>query len=596
MIAQQLRTLLWLRGRLMLNYARRHGMASLVLYVIFRLIAAGCAVAALAAGFMVGRATLPSQPADVVSLVFVAVTVLYLLLMLVGLLSEIQQSDTLSLRRLLHLPMTARGAFLINYAATCLGLGTLTCGGALFGLSLGLWLEVGGAAALLVPLTVAFLLMVTALVHQFRGWMASMVVSPRRRQTLTVIATAAVIVIIMLPSVLVSLNWMQRVETATSQARIGADRVPNQRDRTNGSNRNRRPLSAQQVFIFQSRVRLATAVLPPGWLAYGAASGLEHRILPALGCLSGMILIGLFSLGRSYRTTLRLYQGYFIATPGARRVARSPEPRRRSAGRSSRWRLPARLEPSAAVAAASFRILLRRPELKLTLLVTLMLLVVFGGMSRLRSAAIGDYGGALRAMVGAAFMLLMSVLYLMTNQFAFDRTGFRALMLAPLPRRDILLGKNLAVLPFAVALMLLAVGFCHWLAPLRPDHLAAVCLNVFGIYLLNCLFGNALSIGLPVVVKPGTAMPGPGQTLRLLLRFLLTTLSLLPLSLLLLPLGLEYLLQLGGRADVFPAFFVFTLLQTALLLWLYWIVLDRQGEWLLRREQRILDVVATADD
>ncbi|MCC6202527.1 MAG: ABC transporter permease [Gammaproteobacteria bacterium] len=591
-IAAQLRTLLWLRGRLLLNHTRRHGKASLVIYVVFQLIAAGCAVAALVTGYLLGRGPLAHQPPGAVLLTIVGVTAFYLLFALVGLLSDLQQSDALSLRRLLHLPMTARGAFLVNYAVTCLGLNTLVCGGAMLGLSLGLWLEVGTAAALLLPLSGAFFVMMTALVHQFRGWLASMVISPRRRQTLTVIVSGVFIVILMLPSAWVSLNKARRPEAVAQQSNAGAERV----QREAGPDRHRRRMSAEDIFVLQARVRLATAILPPGWLAYGAASSMERRVVPALGCLSGMILIGLWSLGRSYRTTLRMYQGHFIATPDARATSPTPAPRRDHRERSWNWRFPVGLEPAAGVAAASFRILLRRPEMKLTLLVPLMMLVLFGGMARLREAAIGDYGGALRAMVGAAFMLLMSVLYLMTNQFAFDRAGFRAFVLAPLRRREVLLGKNLALFPFAAALMLLAVGFCHWLAPLRLDHLAAVCVNIVAIYLVNCMIGNALSIGLPVIVKTGTAMPGPGQTLRLVVRFLLTLASWLPLTLLLWPLALEFLLQLGGRTEVFPAFLVFSLLQTAGLLWLYHVILDQQGEWLLRTEQQILTIVATAAD
>jgi hypothetical protein len=41
---------------------------------------------------------------------------------------------------------------------------------------------------------------------------------------------------------------------------------------------------------------------------------------------------------------------------------------------------------------------------------------------------------------------------LLGNQFGLDRTGFRMLVLSPMPRWQILLGKNLALLPFLAGL------------------------------------------------------------------------------------------------------------------------------------------------
>ena len=48
---------------------------------------------------------------------------------------------------------------------------------------------------------------------------------------------------------------------------------------------------------------------------------------------------------------------------------------------------------------------------------------------------------------GATVFLLTISLQLTGNQFGYDRSGFRAFVLSPIPRREILLGKNLAVAP-----------------------------------------------------------------------------------------------------------------------------------------------------
>ena len=52
------------------------------------------------------------------------------------------------------------------------------------------------------------------------------------------------------------------------------------------------------------------------------------------------------------------------------------------------------------------------------------------------------------AIGGMAFVLL-GVVQMMANQFGFDRDGFRVFVLSAAPRRDILLGKNLAFAPLA---------------------------------------------------------------------------------------------------------------------------------------------------
>ena len=46
----------------------------------------------------------------------------------------------------------------------------------------------------------------------------------------------------------------------------------------------------------------------------------------------------------------------------------------------------------------------------------------------------------------------------MFNHFGFDRGGFRAFVLLPTPRRYILLGKNLALLPVALAVFAIYLG------------------------------------------------------------------------------------------------------------------------------------------
>jgi hypothetical protein len=77
-----------------------------------------------------------------------------------------------------------------------------------------------------------------------------------------------------------------------------------------------------------------------------------------------------------------------------------------------------------------------------------------------------------------------------------------------------LMGKNLAVLPFALAMMVVMVGLQQWLNPMRFDHLVALLFQVVSMYLLFCLAANLLSIIAPIALKPGSGMPAGHQGIR----------------------------------------------------------------------------------
>ena len=58
---------------------------------------------------------------------------------------------------------------------------------------------------------------------------------------------------------------------------------------------------------------------------------------------------------------------------------------------------------------------------------------------------------------GIALLPFFGVLQILDNQFGFDRSGFRTLVLSPAPRWQILLGKNLALLPLVLGFGLIYV-------------------------------------------------------------------------------------------------------------------------------------------
>ncbi len=127
------------------------------------------------------------------------------------------------------------------------------------------------------------------------------------------------------------------------------------------------------------------------------------------------------------------------------------------------------------------------------LLTPFILLVIFGSMFLVRRV---DLPQAARPLLpfGAMMMILFSLSQLIGNQFGFDRNGFRVFVLCPARRRDILLGKNLAVAPLALTLGTGAAVFVQIVYPMRFDHFLALAPRFVAMYLLYCLPANALSI------------------------------------------------------------------------------------------------------
>ena len=134
--------------------------------------------------FVVGWQALPrAHPlAPVVMYAFDGVVVLFLFSWAVTLLAELQRAEVLSIDKFLHLPVSIKGVFLINFLSSLVSLNLAVFTDAGFG---GAYLGHGGrhqpghAAAPAARYGCLFL-MVTALTYQFQGWLASLMVNPRR--------------------------------------------------------------------------------------------------------------------------------------------------------------------------------------------------------------------------------------------------------------------------------------------------------------------------------------------------------------------------------------------------------------------------------
>jgi hypothetical protein len=410
--------------------------------------------------------------------------------------------------------------------------------------------------------------MMTAVTYQFRGWLESLMQNPRRRRTILAAAPLLFFLLFQIPNL-----WMNFGPGARGrQPRV---RIPDSGYAT---------------------AHLVNMIAPPGWLAYGAEAATDARVWPVLAAVFGMGLVGAFSLRRAYLTTLRLYRGEFDR---ARRPASKATPVVSSgsaAGRSSslvEWQLPWVSGRVSSIAVTSFRSWMRASETKMALLSPIVMLVVFARMLSSQSGAMPELLRAVTTSGLAAAVLIFGMIGPIGNSFGYDRAAFLAFVLGPAARRDILLGKNLALLPFAMGMMIAVVGLRQWFNPLRLDHFMAVLFQLVTMFLLFCLAGNLLSIVAPIALKPGSGMPAGHQGLRSFgpLLFMIGICVLLGLTLF--PAGIEAVLVFMNRFAWFPAYLVFNLVQAVAICWLYRRALDWEGDLLRRREPRILEIVAS---
>jgi hypothetical protein len=180
---------------------------------------------------------------------------------------------------------------------------------------------------------------------------------------------------------------------------------------------------------------------------------------------------------------------------------------------------------------------------------------------------------------------------LLLNHFGFDRAGFRALVLSPVPRWQILLAKNLALLPFTMAvgllLLLAATLALHipWLVTL------AACLQFASAFLLLSMIGNVVSPLLPCRISPGALRPTklPAMTnILLILCHMFFSAALAPIFL---PAVAGWLFSSAGWLPAAPTNLLFSVIECILLVALYSLSLPHLGKLLQHREKEILRIV-----
>jgi hypothetical protein len=573
----QLRTIIWLRWRLSRNQWSRGGLLNAVLTMIVTVALLVLGLISGIAGVLVGFFVLAEMSPLKLLVAWDVFAGLFLFAWMIGLVSEIQRAETIDIGRMLHLPISLKDIFFVNYLASHLTLSVILFLPWTLGLCLGLSLSRGGFMIGLLPLVLGFVFMISAWTYCLRGWLVTLMVNKRRRRAIIAGVTFGFILLSQLPYLIGNLRHdRKRHVSDTTQSAPSDEQIQT------------RPDSPDRESL-PRMVLLAHNYVPFLWVGNGAMSLAQGNIWPAVFGVAGGFGIGALGLRRAYTSTLRFYQGQ----AAGKRSKRRPKPEKlAAAGRNLLERqLPGVPEEAAASGLAFFRSLSRAPEVKMALATNFIVLLILGVMILVRRAAtLGDNSKPFIATGAIAFMFL-GVNQLMFNQFGYDRDGFRTLVLLPAPRKHILLGKNLALLPTAGGIGLVLLVLVKIVLRISFTVFLAASLHLLAAFLLLSMAGNLLSVLVPYRIAPGSLKPTKSSTKTAFLIFISRMLFPTAMIPIFLPPGLGLLLSNMGWLPAAPTNLFFSVVLLALLALFYRLSLVPLGDLLQGREKEILQVV-----
>jgi hypothetical protein len=701
--------LIYLQGQLRLRRWQRESVLGRVILAVFFVVFVAGVLATGAAAALLGY-LMYRNITDITIWGFVwnGLVFVFVVAWFINLTSEIQRNDSISLDRLMHLPISPSHAFALNFFASWINFPLLYFSAAVLGLSLGGAIAIGPRMLLGGPLLAVYLMMITALTSQLQVILTAWMANPRRRRLMMLLIPMVVggffatLSISMNRFLFKSRDQVDRatparvepplpaaVESAlpaeveaampsesetesepkATSANVastlatpespslpsgvelhgvppeGQSNVPLESIEASATSRvttaptaepadaadarrvraearaNARSMIQHRLY---ERLQWIDRWVPPMWLAACMAS-LTHFHWDVLWILPLMIGVTIASLRANYRMTLKHYQhGYDReAIPGFDTAwAAKAEPS--TAGNAtdvpatsdmgatgmvkagsirtteaqpwmerSFYRLS---DTTSAIVALSWITLWRAPEMKLQLLIPLLPPALFLFMSSYWRTVEDPYLQTL-TMAGVAGFGLFTSSAMVGNMFGMDRDGFRAWVLSPVPRVQILEGRNLA---FGIPAWGLAMGIVcaiglWWRVPFDKVLYALLAISTF--VPLYLLIANCMSILSPFALPQGAVSPKHFSWKTVVINCLLSTTFPMLLAGCLIPLGVEW----GARTlwSWLPP------IPIALLLGIPWLigsiavyrgVLPRVGKLFAYRELEILKTVVSKEE
>ena len=121
MIWQHLRTVLWLRWRNRVNQMRRLGKLNAVITAIFFVLFLIFAACSFVGAMPIGYYLLGDVSPLILLLVWDGLVAVFLFVWMIGVVTDLQRSESLSPDKFLHLPVSLSSVFLVNYLTSLNG-------------------------------------------------------------------------------------------------------------------------------------------------------------------------------------------------------------------------------------------------------------------------------------------------------------------------------------------------------------------------------------------------------------------------------------------------------------------------------------------
>jgi len=603
-----LRAFLWLRFTLSKRQLSRSDAANRVLSIVFYTLGILAAIGLAIGGFFLGYSVIPNLTWANRLLIWNGLVVMFLFVRFTGILHALQRSEPLSIDRFLHLPVSPRDIFALNYASSLFDLTWVMFYSTAGAMLLGQCISMGAIHLLAVVPLAAFAFMLSALQYQFQGWLAVLMSNPRRRRTVILAFTMGILLIAQAPNLINMFAWPWETKPTVAmtppppiQARAEAPELPlviapaKPPVQLEVKQSQTEQLSQEFTATIQTPLWWASAVLPVGWFPLAVVSiGQGNWLAFALSTL-GLVLIGTLCLTRAYRTTLRYYTGGY--THGDGTATPQPLKQKKPSNRTpiAEWNWPWLPERVGAVASATLQGMIRAPEAKMILLVPIVMSVVLVGFLLTSQAVLPVM---LRPFLGLGFTAFICFcgLGITGNMFGFDRAGFRALVLSPVPRDEIFYGRNVGYAVLFLGLSLIGITALCVLYPPSWHQVPAVLLVSVCVYLATALLTNALSIIAPIPIAAGAMRPTEVKLVPVALQLAFVTGYPLLLGLVALPFLIELALNALDLLVGWPVALVLSLVELPLVYSAYRRILRSQGAWLLRKEMDILITVTTKNE
>ena len=578
----QLKTLLWLRQRLMRNQWQRGGALNAVVSIIMAVFCIASGVIGAVAGLLIGFFGMSDSSPTGLLMVWDVIIGGFLLFWMIGIVHEIQRSETVDIYRILHLPISLKDVFLLNYLASHLTPSIIFFLPSMLGLCLGLAASRGWLMLLQGTLVLSFIFMITSWTYYLRGWLVALMVNKRRRRTIMVAITFTFVLLCQVPNILANV--------ARFKSRKQPKTVNSTQDQAENEDQAEHVEEVISDVVSQKELFLAVHhYVPVLWVGNGARYFAQGNCLPGLLGSLGCTVIGLLGLRCGYRTTLRYYQGQAgkklkkVRKKANKAVAKSKE--------LSLLKLPGIPDVASAMGATFLRMLLRAPEVKMALGMNLVMLIIFGGMMFFQRA--GNINNNFKPFICTIVVTFnfLGMVQLMFNQFGFDRDGFREMVLMPVERRYILLGKNIAfgIIGYIIGLILLVlvnimVGFSITI-------FIATCFQLITATIMMCILGNLFSVLVPFHVSPGSLKPTKASAKTSFMRFLCHLFFPIGMIPVFASPALALLASTLGLLETAKTNLLFSVIMSLIALAIYKVTLPGLGNLLQKREKKIVDIV-----